>query len=73
MTDNDDGQSEYFEYVTDMVDEMNELYMKHEALVEEYSRAMEYINLRGWRQAYVQMAEDRIASREDGRNGDSSD
>lgn len=54
-----DEQSEYFEYVDDLVTEMHELFMKHEGLVEEYSRAMEYIQLRDWREGYVQWVSSR--------------
>lgn len=54
MTKEHDDREAYFEYVEDLVNEMHELFEKHEALVDEYSRAMEYIGGRGWRQAYVQ-------------------
>jgi hypothetical protein len=49
-----DEAREYFEYVDDLVTEMHELFVKHEALVEEYSRAMGYLQQRDWRQGYVQ-------------------
>lgn len=47
-------QDEYFTYVEELVTEMHELFERHEELVQEYSRAMEYIGLRNWRDAYVQ-------------------
>lgn len=50
----------FFDRVDDMVDEMYALFVQHEALVEEYSRAMAYMeNQDGWRAAYVQRVADR--------------
>ena len=68
---NDDKQ-QYFEYVGDVVQELHDLFVKHEALVEEYSRAMEYINLRGWREDYVQhvLDDDIVEGNDDGQRGD---
>lgn len=54
-------REEFFERLDDMIDEMYRLFTEHEALVEEYSRAMVYMESRdGWRAAYVQ----RVAGRD---------
>lgn len=48
-------REDFFDRLDDMLDEMYELFGRHEALVEDYSRAMAYMETRdGWRAAYVQ-------------------
>lgn len=46
-------QRAHYEYCDELVREMHDLFIQHEALVDEYNEAMKFIDEKNWRQGYV--------------------